>query len=237
MAKMTGSQYLDILCGSSTVEGLMKKSSQDAVYRRTMLGWLNLVLKDISNRQTSWHWKFLEKTATFPTVANQHTYDLPTDIDDQKMIAIYDRTNDTTYDYVPYDKFVSNVPDPSNQTGQVRWWTVYAKTIRLYPVPSAVVTTYGDYVKVMTYLADDSNTCDIPEKYEPVIIDGALIYAYRFEPKMGNWGEQHQAFEAGMQRMINENRTTIAEKSVSGSHRAGLRIDGPHSDIYPLDGY
>jgi len=238
MAKTSGQEFLNILCGSSTIEGLTDRNPEDSRYRATMLGWLNLVLKDIQNRQQGWHWRWLEKTATASTVAGQHSYDLPDDIDTNKMFALYDRTNDNTYTFVPYDRFVRLFPDPSNEQGTPRWWTFWANTIRLYPVPASAFTFYLDYIKNITLLTDDaSSTTDVPEKFDEVIIDGALVYAYRFDPSLGDWKSQQQLYEAGIQKMINDNRMMINELAESESHRLKRGrnlIDGRNSLYFPM---
>jgi hypothetical protein len=233
---MTGAQFLDILCGSTTVEGLLDSNPSDAKFRATVLGWLNLVLKDIQNRQVNWHWRFLEKTATASTVANQHTYDSPTDIDTNKFFSLYERTNDITLKFIPYDKFVRMVADPSNNTGDAVYWTFWAKTIRLYPVPSSAYTIYLDYIKLITALTDSSTAPDVPAKYDPVIIDGILAIGYKFDPELGLWTTQQEAYEAGVQKMVKDNMQMIGELGESVSHRERYRSGKPDGQgLFPLD--
>ena len=216
---MTGQQFLNILCGSATVEGLLQSNSQDTKFRATVLGWLNLVLNDIQNRQVSWHWKFLEKTSYFTTVEDQYPYDLPADIDTQKIFAVYDRTDDITYTYIPYEKFIRLIPDPSNDKGGTCFWTHWAKTLRLWPIPDDARTTYMDYVRLITALLDDATACDIPAKYDPIIIDGVLAYGYQFMPEMANYKNKQQDYELGIERMIKDNLQMIAHYAKSESHR------------------
>ena len=83
---MTGAEFLDFLVGTESVIGILDKNPSDTEYRAFILKCLNLTLKDISARQVDWHWKFLEKTVTTSTVADQMDYDLPTDIDTTKII-------------------------------------------------------------------------------------------------------------------------------------------------------
>ena len=219
---MTGTQFLDILCGSSTVEGLLQSNYQDSKFRVTVLGWLNLVLKDIQNRQSNWHWKFLEKTSYAPTVSGQIAYDLPTDIDTQKMFAIYDRTDDITYSYVPYERFVKLVPDPSNYNGGTCLWTLWAKTIRLFPIPDDVRNVFLDFIRLITPLSDNTTACDIPAKYDPIIIDGVLYYGYQFMPTLANYKNKQQDYELGIERMIKDNIQMIADYPITESHRGKL---------------
>ena len=227
---MTGADFLNTLCGSSTVHGLLDKNVLDTKYRATMLGWLNLTLKDIANRQVNWHWRWLEKTSTAPTVADQMDYDLPTDIDTNKLFAIYDRTTDRTYKYVPYERFISQVPDPTNSAGDTIIWTFWAKAIKLYPIPDSVITFYLNYVGLATAWTDAATSNELPTKYDQIIIDGALVYAYKFDPDMGDWKTQQMAYEAGVQRMIQDNNMMIADRGETGSHR--IKYFG--GELYPI---
>jgi hypothetical protein len=221
---MTGAQFLDTLCGSSTVLGLSDKNVNDTTWRATVLGWLNLVLKDISNRQQNFHWRWLEKTVTTPTVIDQHSYDLPSDIDSNKILSVYDRTADRTLIFKPYDEFVRLVPDPSSSTGSAYWYTLFAKTLRLYPIPASVYTVFMDYVKTITDLADDANTPDIPSKYDHIVINGVLEYIYKFDPDMGDWGTQRKAYESGIDNMIKDNNMSPNEIKIPESKRLSRRL-------------
>ncbi len=220
---MTGEKILNILAGSGTQLGLSDKNTSDTDYRAMALDWLNLVNKDISNRQQNFHWRWLEKTSTMPTVEDQHSYDLPDDIDTNKINSIYDRTNNWTYVFISYDEFVRLVPNPSNSTGSARWYTLYATTLRLYPVPSSVYTLFMDYVKTISLIADASVAIDIPAKYDPVIIDGVLVYVYKYDPDLGDWAKQQIVYEAGIKRMIQDNNMSPSEKAIPESHRGRSR--------------
>ena len=141
---MTGAQFLDFLCGKSGQIGLLRKNTGDTSYRAFMLECLNLVLKDIQTKQVNWHWRFLERIAVAPTVADQMDYSLPTisggsafDIDTHKVFAVYDRTQDITYHYTPYERFIRLVADPTNNKGSSCIWTLWANKLKLYPVPIA----------------------------------------------------------------------------------------------------
>lgn len=236
---MQGRELLDIVCSSSTVLGLSDKSSDDTVWRNTVLGWANLVKNDISNRQQTFHWRWLEKTSTTATVADQHSYDLPGDIDTSKIFAIYERTNDVTYQFIPYQKFVNLVANPSNDIGDpARWFTLWATTLRLYPVPSSVITIFLDYIKTITDIADDGVAIEIPEKYNTVLIDGILTYIYRFDPQLGDQSFQSQLYENGLAKMIKDNNQMIAENTMPTSHRERFlrrfEVNGRNSTFFPL---
>jgi len=228
---MTGAEFLNFLCGETGVIGITDRNVNDSSYRAFMLKCLNLTIKNIQTRQEQWHWKWLEKTVTTPTVSGQMDYDMPTDIDDYKIFSVFDRTNNRNYTFVPHDKFLRYVPNPSLNTGGSYIYTLWADTLKLYPVPDSAYTLFVKYISKITALVDDANTIEIPEKYDPVIIDGALRYAYKFDPELGTETTQVALYEAGINQMEAENRTNINDLGVTESHRnkAG-RGDIPRTD-------
>jgi hypothetical protein len=225
---MTGAAFLNTICGSATIMGLADKSASDTVYRASALGWFNLVQKDISNRQQNFHWRFLEKQATFATAVNDFDYSIATiaaDLDTTKMVAVYDKTYDRTYRYVDYLRFRRSIADETNNSGQAYLFSFFAGNLLLYPRPSAIVTTYIDYIKLITDLTDAATTGDIPSKYDDVVISGVLVYVYRIDPQLGSWSAQQIVYEAGVQRMIQDNNMVIGELPYSGSHRDSVPQD------------
>ena len=165
-----------------------------------------------------------------------------TDIDTNKLFALYDRTNDRTYKYIPYEKFVKLVADPSNSSGASIWWTFWAKMIKLYPIPASIITFYLDYISLVTALTDAAVSCEIPAKYDPVIIDGVLVYAYMFDRELGDPIAQRKIFESGIngdggvKGMISDNNMMINDGGETESHRVrrGGADNGKHG-AFPLD--
>ena len=215
---MTGATFLTLFLK------LTDKNSSDTAYRSLALEWFNLVIKDIQNRQDDFHWRFLEKTATTPTVASQFNYELPSDIDILKIVHVYDKTNDRTYTFVPYERFKAAVADETNTTGDQFIFTLWSEELLLYPVPDSIITIFMDYVQLLTALADDSNFTEIPARYDTVVIDGALVWAYKFDPELGDWKAQQAIYQDGIDRMKTENRVIITENVRPESHR-GKRFD------------
>lgn len=225
---------------------VMEKSSNEPStsggYREVALVWLKHIIKDIGNSQLSWHWRFLEKSATFPTVSGQHTYDQPDDIDTNKMFALYERTNDITYKFVDYNTFVRLVPDPSNHQGDPgRIWTFFGTTIRIFPVPNSVITVFLDYIRVMSNPTDDDTVLDIPDKYEDVVFKGMFEKAVRYDSDLGNLQLAKSEYRDALKRMKDENRMMIGDKrSMSISHKArhsGFHDhEGKNSIFLPLGG-
>lgn len=230
---MTGADFLD------RIVELADKSTQDAVYRAKALNWLRLVVKDLQARQDTWHWRWLEKTATFNTVDSQHTYDLPTDMDTHKVFSITDRTDDVTLKYMNYDRFTRLVADPSEDEGLPSTiYTLWSDYLKLYPIPDDIRTLYMDYVRVITEPADNTTEIDVPDKYTPVLIDGVMVYVFRYDPTLGDFMGQAQIYEMGVNRMLTENKLVLGDYSRTESHREkwarSNEIQGKNSACFPL---
>ena len=75
---------------------LAEKNSDDVEYRAMGLIWLDLIIKDIQNRQQSFHWRFLETTTTFNTAADDFDYVISTiasDMENNCGLSMWDRWN------------------------------------------------------------------------------------------------------------------------------------------------
>ncbi len=216
---MTGAEFLDFFMGTATSQGMLDKNPDDTGYRALVLKWMRLVCNDIANRQQNWHWKWLETKVTAPTVVNQMDYDLPADIDTTKIFKLFDRNFDRTYTYLPYEKFVDRIPDPTISYGEPCIYTVWAGTIKLFPIPNLVFTVFLDCVKKITPFTDAAVSIEIPDKYDHVIIDGVLKWAYKFDPELGDEVKQTGIYENDISLMMMDNRLVIDNTPISGSHR------------------
>ncbi len=280
------------------------KNANDTAYRALALKWLNLILKDIDSRQDTYHYRFLEvKGYPFDLTADDFDYVLATiapSIDTTKIIHVYEKRNDITYRFIPYERFRQLVPNEARNTGTTRWYSQFANNLLLYPVPAytaitgtqtnitafklrdavatfvtsgirvgmrvtntvtgltALVTAvdseialtldtdimlalntysikevaYIDYIKLITASLDDATVLFIPDKYEKVVIDGILTFAYQFDPELGSRAEQVVVYESSLSVMIRENQQIIAENKVSTSHRDKR---GETQGEFPLD--
>jgi hypothetical protein len=96
-----------------------------------------------------------------------------------------------------------------------------------------------DYVKMITAATDAAGALDVPDKYEKVVIDGILEFAYLFDPELGAAADQRARFKDGLNSMIRENQQAISENKRPVSHRLKhmMRSDVDRRDSlqYPLD--
>jgi len=140
---MTGASILNFILQQAD------KNSNDTAYRALALSWLNLVLKDIAGRQDTYHWKFLEVRGTLVELtADTFGYTLATiaaDIDTDKAIAVYDKVNDISLTFIPYERFKQLIPDETVNSGVSFKYSLYAGQLLLFPVPAfAAVTGTAD---------------------------------------------------------------------------------------------
>jgi len=214
---MTGKDFIDQIM--EDVDRFDNKTT-DTVYRGIVLNWLNRALKNISTMQDGFHWRFLEKAATFETVADQLTYDLPSDIDGYKVFDLRQQTTDIKLLYKPQEWVDKYYPDPTNTSGNPLIYTIYANQYKLIPIPSSVITMYERYVKTITALTDSAlSTTDIPAKWDDVIIQGALAKAYKFDKRLDDSVEAKNEFLLGIERMKLDNEAMIDHTPIAAGHR------------------
>jgi len=150
---------------------LCDKNSADTGYRSLALIWFDLVLKDIQNRQQNYHWRFLEvKGAVFDLTADDFDYAfatiLPTTkIDTTKAIHVYDKFNDVTYKFVPYERFRELIADEAETGGDPYIFSLYADNLLLWPVP--------DYTAI-TGTADATTVFKLRDSTATFITDGVM---------------------------------------------------------------
>lgn len=142
------------MTGQALLNDLLKiadKNSSDTGYRALGLVWLDYVIKDIQNRQQSAHWKFLEVIGnTFSLIADDFDYafsSIASNIDTTKVMNVYDKINDRTYRFIPYDVFKQFVADEKNASGNPWNFSIAGEQLLLWPVPNFTAitgTTDGD---------------------------------------------------------------------------------------------
>lgn len=196
----------------------------DTALRVIVLSWANRVIKDVCSRHP--HWVWLENTSTFNTVIDQLTYDLPSDIDlsGRKVFTVRQKTSPVKLVYVNQRRFDELESDPTISTGNPYIYTLWANQIRLWPVPSSVMTMYMRYMKrAATALTDSaSSTTDIPEKFDEVILAGMRKFAFRLFPNWGNPDTQEVLYEKGITQMTEDNGIALDSDNISERHSIDL---------------
>ena len=96
---------------------------------------------------------------SFSTTANQEYVDIATEtIDFDEAVVLSERTNDNYIQIIPFKEYRERYPDPTAQTaGTPDTAAFFANRLYLGPTPSAVITLYLDYVKLITKLTSAGN--------------------------------------------------------------------------------
>ena len=220
---MNGKEFIDqVIYDSDRLQNL----TADTTYRTMVLGWLNLVLKDIASRQDSFHWRFLEATSFFDTVASQMTYDLPTDIDGNKIFSVRRTDGDIRINYVDQHIFDKYVADPTTASGNPDWYSLWANQMKLWPIPGSAISIYVRYIKQVPSVTDSTAvSTDLANlvKWDDVILSGVLVKARRFDSK--DYSIEKADYENGITRMKSDNSQIIDYNNVTESHRSrGSRV-------------
>lgn len=209
--------------------GKVQVLTTDTNYRVMALDWLNRILRDIAGRHSDWNW--LQKSATFNTVADQMSYDLPTDLLDGgfKIYDMRQKESPSPIVYIDQRRFDELEPDPTDSSGNPFYYTLYADTLRLWPVPDDVYAIYMRYVKNITTMTDGATTCETPVQYDDVVVDGMKVHAFRYEPEWGDTTKQKIIYESGIQRMIRDNDLTLDDDGVTERHGYGTGANEAYS--------
>lgn len=77
-------------------------------------------------------------------------------------------------------------------------------SIILSPPPDVAYTIYYDAWSDPTALALFSDVCAIPDKYNYVLVDGAIYYGYDFRSDTGAQDRAKVKFDSGVQEMLRE---------------------------------
>lgn len=222
---------------STLMDNCDKDKNADTTYRAMALKWLQYVLGHIDSRQESFHWRWYEKTVTTDTVVDQFSYDMPTDMDTNKILGVYDDTNDIDYKYMSPDRMRKYAPDPSEISGtKTIWFSFFAQTLRLLPVPSDVRTIFFDYVRTTTAPDDGTTELDIPDKYEYAVFAGMMAFAYKYDPDLGDANAQWQLFSSYVDTMVINNGSMPCEIGEPENKRTRFeKRMGTDGGSFPLD--
>lgn len=201
----------------------------DTNFQALTTRWANRTLKEIwmgKGMDTTPDWWWLRLSYTFPTVADQMTYDLPTVIDGQKVFTVREKDNDQKLDFIDQRRFDKFIPDESIGSGSPTAYTLWGRDattkkpyIRLYPVPDSVITMYIRFLGNLTMFDNDvaTSTTEVPDKYLPVVMDGVLEKFYTLHPEYGNTQIAMASFIKGIESM-NEDNKSIDNEQVAESH-------------------
>lgn len=185
--------------------------------------FINMTKRDLESRHGRFSW--LEKQATINTVAGTATVALPSDLN------THGRLTPTTTN-APAPRFVeplsfehdSDDHEASTTRGVPQEYTVRNGTYIFRPIPDAVYTYTVKYWKFSAELTGNSDTTDIPETHEDILIYGALMHhaARDKDPQMmAYWQDMYEGKVRSLRFQSKQNQYDNVNKIPLPAHYYG----------------
>lgn len=136
---------------------------------------INRSLADYYELMSNSHQGYFDKVGTVSTVANTQTVNLPSDFYDLRAI---DRDLGSSR-FVPLRRLsmieTYRYPGTGTPVGYMLFGGTAPGTVRLFPIPSAVITLRLTYEPLFTALSADGDSFDFRNGHEQIVIYGALV--------------------------------------------------------------
>ncbi|MBX2861182.1 MAG: hypothetical protein KTR14_08100 [Vampirovibrio sp.] len=216
----------EVLMNLDAEEALSLDSAQGITKRA--LSWVNTAIAHIFNQSTSW--SFREGRGTLSTVQGQEAYTFAStvDVDSIKFINYADTGQPLRYlDYEEWFKryhLFGYAPSDLNLQERPGCYTLIEQQLLLWPIPDQAYNLEFGYQKNPEILGADTDTTAVPDKWHPLIVQGALYFGKLF---LGDPDATAQAviLNKGIKDMLSQNRRY-------GGRTPGLRPDGlPISEV------
>ena len=182
---------------------------------------INATIADISRRYQQWPFNYGKQT--FNTVASitgaiNNEYTPPSTVTAIKWNTFGVQRNDsatppivaTTLTDIDYNLWAARIrpQDLQLSTGDFSQPRYVIKgddgNIILSPPPDTVYTIYYDAWSDPIALANYNDVCTVPDKYNYVIVDGAMYYGYDFRSDQAAQDRAKTKFDNGVQEMLRE---------------------------------
>ena len=163
--------------------------------------------------QTGQEFPFLKTTQTQTLVAGTRQYDFPTDYSSADWETFYIKkltSVDNTPMHLPtitYDEYIQryrHFDDTGDQTGISSPTLIYKTNEEKFgvtPIPDNSYEIEYIYYKFPTDLSAFNDTSLIPDRFNHVVIDGAMMYMMRFRSNEQSAAMHQQNFEDGIKMM------------------------------------
>ena len=169
---------------------------------KMLVDWINDAYKDIQNHHENWD--FLRQDLSFDTIPNTAEY---TDsgigltdlgewlVDDMRCyLKASGIANQQNIFFEDWDCFRRKYQfgSVSTQTGRPFYFSEKPNnSLIFWPIPDAIYTVTGEYFQSARTLSANTDTPNIPEKYQLIIVYRALMFAGTFfnAPEMYAYGQ------------------------------------------------
>jgi hypothetical protein len=190
--------------------------------------WLNDAQTEIAIRANV---PGLIDSESVSVVAGTTAYALPTDF--LRPVAVYDATNSRQVRARQIDLRDYAGGIDSSATGAPTLYTVTNSGLVLYPSPDQSYSVTMTYYRRPTEMVDDDDPPEIPAEAHPLMIDYALMHAYRREQDWNARSRLEEEYERDLARFIGQQNKSVSEgpKQVRGMWDS---VPGPpEAPVYP----
>jgi hypothetical protein len=188
---MASYTYLELInftlqdLGQATVSTLASTTDKLVLH---LMNQANFLMFEISEAED---WDWLYDSSSFVTVANQQEYSAGAGADDLATNAEYYfnfRQQNTPELLVKKDKtwLANTYPKYTDFTGDPYIYVPMGwQTIFLAPIPTSVMTINYAYKKFITKMSSNTDTPDLPEPYQYILLTGLRWQAYKLHKEPG----------------------------------------------------
>ena len=183
------------------------------------------------------YWELLEKfnfrekevIGSFPLVAGENYYEIPTPFDALRSLSIEDLNSlaHKPLDRIDRDVFEQKYVNSADSQGKPELYFREDMGIRLWPTPDQVYTLTMSYWDSLSDLSNTNTTPPIPRAWHELVLHGAIWRA-----KAGPFRDYDGAkFHRALQGSLIEGISTTDTKEQFDSHRAGVEVLGLDYDL------
>lgn len=120
-------------------------------------------------------------TTSLVSTSGQDYIDLGAVTDLDEIISLQDTTNIVKLVKIPWHKYRTMAPDPSQMTGVPYYYSRLFNRIYLLPRPSSAITYTAEYIKIYSELSADADQALIPSMYNYWIYSEAEVEWYKMQ--------------------------------------------------------
>lgn len=174
--------------------------------------YLNDAYRDVSAAQP--YWPYMEQQASLVVVAATSGIALPTDV--FHVTAVYNSTDKYLLEPLPgRSEYREEYPDPGASSGTPAHYRLRGGFLEVYPRPTVNTTLLVDHFAPPAALAAGGDEPAFPEQFHPILVSGALAYAYEDDGNAAqaaiHWA-RYAARLAAMERTLLAVRTSRFEQ-------------------------
>ena len=220
---------------ADSIEDRFDKDRTDTTFDAFVQDMLILTLQEI-NTYVPWSRWLMDEVSLTATVSGTQYISMPADLDLESLISITDRatTNRKVRRISPMD--ADEIDPGRDMTGdEILWWYQRVETMggfedRIYFLnqPDSVDTLSAIFGVIIPQ-PTANQTAVLPEKYEPIWMDGAMEKVWdRIDPGHPNKSIHRNNFKIGLEIIKRDANRAAGESTALASHRPrqGAGIQG-----------